>query len=149
MDLVVVDPASPTGIGGGRRPDPVGPLLRSIHSALKPDGYVYLMIDRRVRPSGRRGIGFAALRSLRRYRRLLAQADYHGIRVWAAYPDGRDPKFFVECRQPVFAYFVHVFRQSRPAALRGAALRLLNFTGLLQYGAPAYGVLARRGSRAP
>lgn len=79
-----------------------------------------------------------------RYRRLLTAINYGDIRVWCAYPDCRDPKFLVECEQPVFDHFLRLFTPSPQDGLRGLARRILNASRLLKYAAPSYSVLARR-----
>ncbi len=123
------------------------PLLRAIHSALTSGGVVYLGMPPRA--SGPRRSRTFSLLSTGRVRRLLTETGFGEIRVWCAYPDCRDPKFLVECEQPVFDWFVRRFAGSRKKGLRAFAQRVFNAAHLLKYTAPGYGVLARRQGARP
>jgi SAM-dependent methyltransferase len=122
-------------------------LLVSLHSGLKPGGFLCLRLhDASTEEAGtrRRHGRLSMLVSLTRFRRLLRDSAYGDIRIWCAYPDCADPKFIVEWQQPVFDYFVHHFGRNSKARLRAAAQHLFNAVRLLKYTAPGYLVLARR-----
>jgi hypothetical protein len=151
VDLAVIEIAEQLP---GRRGDwallgqtvDVRPVLRAIHVALKPEGFVYLGMTRSGGPRRRRISSFL---SIYRVRRLLTKAGYGEVRVWCAYPDCRDPKFLVECAGPVFQWFLRLFAGRRRRGLRRVAQRVFNAAHLLEYTAPGYAVLARRqGARA-
>jgi SAM-dependent methyltransferase len=135
VDLAMVEvldpyPAAPPGASLGGHAGGLRAVLRSIHSALKPGGYICLGIARP--PIGPRRTGLSGGLSMGRYRRLLTAINYGDIRVWCAYPDWRDPKFLVECEQPVFDHFLRRFTPSRQDGLRGLARRVLNASRLLK-----------------
>jgi hypothetical protein len=147
LDLAVLDvPLSATD-GADRRPAAVLGLLR-------PGGFLCLRLHAGSgsadAPMAARGPDrLALLLSLNRLRRLLRDSSYDDIRVWSAYPDCADPKFIVECKQPVFDYFVRHFGKNPKTRLRATAQRLFNAARLLRYAAPGYLLLARRSTADP
>lgn len=122
-------------------------LLSSLHSGLKPGGFLYMRFhdgSSKESPAGRRHRRLGMLLSLIRFRGFLRDSSFDDIRIWCAYPDCADPKFIVEWKQPVFDYFVHHFGRNPKARLRAAAQHVLNAARLLKYTAPGYLLLTRR-----
>ena len=124
-----------------------GALLRAVHTRLKPGGHVLVAVENRWAISGvfaLRAWWRSLLGTPQEYRALLAEAGFGAIRTWCAFPDCEDPKFLVECRQPVFDYFVRVLAPGPRGIERRAVRGALNALGALKYTARWYWILGRR-----
>lgn len=132
---------------GARPRQAWGSLLRAVHTRLKPGGHVFWAAENRWAISRVFALGAgrrSALTSVREYRALLTKAGFGAIRTWCAFPDWEDPKFLVECHQPVFDYFLHVLAP-RPRRMERRAVRgVLNTLGALKCTARWYWILGRR-----
>lgn len=119
-------------------------LLRTVHDALKPGGWVVLGVDNRhaMRLEAWRD---PSLRSARGYRRLLETAGYRDVRVWCAIPDHAEPRYLVPCRQRAFSHFVRRLDTAPRGPLRAAVRETLHRLGLLRYVVDSYCIAARSG----
>lgn len=122
-------------------------LLRATHARLKPGGHVFLAAENRWALSRALMLGGGSrsvLASLRAYRALLVTTGFSAVRSWCAFPDWEDPKFLVECREPVFDHFLRILAPSPLRVERRAIRGFLNSVGALKYTAGWYWILGRR-----
>ena len=150
VDLAVLPGvlADVKGWGPGARPRQAWEsLLRAVHTRLKPGGHVFWAAENRwafPRASGTGAGRRPVLVSVGGCRALLAKSGFSAIRMWCAFPDCEDPKFLVECRQPVFDYFLRVLAPRPRSAERRLVRGALNAVGVLKYTARWYWILGRR-----
>ncbi len=132
----------------GTRPrEAWGSLLRATYARLKPGGHVFLAAENRWALSRALTLGGGSrsvLASLRAYRALLVTTGFSAVRSWCAFPDWEDPKFLVECRQPVFDHFLRILAPRPLRVERRAVHGFLNAVGALKYTARWYWILGRR-----
>lgn len=122
-------------------------LLRALHAKIKPGGHIFVAAENRwaISRALALGAGRRPVRaSLRGYRAALIRVGFSAIRMWYAFPDCEDPKFLVECRQPVFDHFLRVLAPRARGAKRRAVRGAVNAVGALKYTARWYWILGRR-----
>ena len=86
---------------------------------------------------------------VRKLRRLITEAGFSGVRVFAALPGARRPKFLVPLEEPAIADYFFEFMAPRPASARRRALlavaRWSARLRLFDRFAPAYEISASKG----